>query len=150
MLLCQNAEFAPIHGAWRDTDGSPASGQRQVFAPELVNAAPPFGVRGGVQDVLTASGGDVLLADGYSAKLAAAMFEDCEGVDIEPAAAVAVACLKAAVGDAVRPDSRVLLNITGGGRQRARAHLGPGPHAGTILVTRETAPESVAAEILSG
>jgi cysteate synthase len=48
------------------------------------------------------------------------MFEVLEGIDIEPAAAVAVACLDQAVrrGD-VPGDSTVLLNVTGGGRQRA-------------------------------
>lgn len=47
------------------------------------------------------------------------MFAELEGIDIEPAAGVAVACLRDAVAQGkVDRDSVVLLNITGGGRRR--------------------------------
>ena len=47
---------------------------------------------------------------------AAALFEKTEGIDIEPAAAVAVASLKQAIlQHAVEKDAVIMLNITGGG-----------------------------------
>jgi cysteate synthase len=47
------------------------------------------------------------------------MFLELEGIDIEPAAGVAVACLRDAVSlNQVGKESVVLLNITGGGRCR--------------------------------
>jgi cysteate synthase len=47
------------------------------------------------------------------------MFLDTEGIDIEPAAGVALACLRDAVTQGQVPtESIVLLNVTGGGRKR--------------------------------
>jgi cysteate synthase len=48
---------------------------------------------------------------------AARMVKEAEGVDIDPAAAVAVGALKQAVDPyEVKKDERILLNITGGGK----------------------------------
>ena len=94
-----------------------------MYANELVNRTPPFAVGEGMRTVLRATVGQVLLADGAAARAARAMFEELEGIDIEPPAAVAVACLIEQVrrGE-VPPEASVLLNITGGGRTRlARA-----------------------------
>jgi cysteate synthase len=69
--------------------------------------------------VLTESGGDVLCTDNEAALAAMALFEEIEGIDIEPGAGVALAALADAVGAGrVRRDELVLLNITGGGRAR--------------------------------
>ena len=58
------------------------------------------------------------------AAIARELFADLEGIDIEPAAAVAVACLRDAVADGTVPrDAKVLLNITGGGRRRLAADV---------------------------
>jgi cysteate synthase len=91
----------------------------KVHADELTNWAPPYAIRGGVYDSLRDSDGDVLVADNASVLIARNMFFDLEGIDIEPAAGVAVACLRDAVAQGkVHRDSVVLLNITGGGRRR--------------------------------
>jgi cysteate synthase len=59
------------------------------------------------------------VADGPAAGEASQLFRRLEGIDIEPAAAVAVACLEQAVATRrVAADDLVLLNITGGGRQK--------------------------------
>jgi cysteate synthase len=72
-----------------------------------------------VRDCLTESNGDVLVADRRSAKAAMKIFHKLEGIDIEPASAVAVACLQQSVAAGQVPrDATVLLNITGGGRLR--------------------------------
>ena len=91
----------------------------RVYADELTNSAPPYEVAGGVYDSLVESAGDVLIAGNDSVRRAMSMFEELEGIDIEPAAGVAVACLREAVRQRrVDGDSVVLLNVTGGGRKR--------------------------------
>jgi cysteate synthase len=61
----------------------------------------------------------VLLASNDEALQAAAIFEDSEGIDIHPAAAVATATLINAIQDgSVDRDALIMLNITGGGEER--------------------------------
>ncbi|MEU5052618.1 cysteate synthase [Streptomyces sp. NPDC021096] len=151
LFLCQNAEFAPLHEAWTGAEGAHPDGQRQVLAPELVNAAPPFSLAGGVRDILTHSAGEMLVADRTSALAASAMFEELEGVDIEPAAAVAVACLRDAVLDGRVPkDARILLNVTGGGRRRSFAELDGASHRPDLRTAHpDSAPEAISSDILN-
>lgn len=112
--MCQNSDFAPVHQMWR---GGAVSARRETYADELVNVRPPYFVPGGIEDALRASGGEVLLGTAREAAAAGELFAAAEGVNIEPAAAVAVACLRAAVAAGRVPaDAVVLLNITGGGR----------------------------------
>lgn len=127
LMLCQNAPFAPIYRAWRSgrrvldetNKDDDRSAIREVYADELANRQPPYGVRGGVYEVLAESLGDVLVADNASAHAAAQLFCELELIDIEPAAAVAFACLRDAVHQGRLPSHAVvLLNVTGGGRGR--------------------------------
>ena len=97
LMICQNTSDAPLHRAWHDKDRPNTRPPARIFADELTNRLPPYSVRGGVRDHLVASGGDVLLADRNAAEDAMSMFLELEGV--EPAAAVAVACLRAAVAE---------------------------------------------------
>lgn len=55
---------------------------------------------------MTESGGDVLVTDNAPADAAIEMFSELEGVDIEPAAGVALACLRAAAADGRIPGRR--------------------------------------------
>jgi cysteate synthase len=127
LMLCQNMPFAPIYESWRLRQrfmiSKPAEDFRletsRVRADELTNWMPPYSVRGGVYDALIESDGDVLVADNLSTQAAMDIFLDTEGIDIEPAAGVALACLRNAVIQGRVPnDSIVLLNVTGGGRKR--------------------------------
>ncbi|TLS44249.1 cysteate synthase [Streptomyces montanus] len=119
LLMCQNAPFAALYDAWNSRGPAPAALEHEPLARELTNRRPPFAVRGGVRDVLTESGGDVLCVGNEAALAAMALFEETEGIDIEPGAGVALAGLADAVrAGRVRPDELVLLNITGGGRVR--------------------------------
>jgi cysteate synthase len=128
LMLCQNAEHAPLYDSWRHEAYGAQTPADEVlgyeakpgcFADELTNRFPPYAVRGGVRDCLIESRGDMCVADGPAAREASQLFRDLEGIDIEPAAAVALACLAQAVGTRrVAADDLVLLNITGGGRQR--------------------------------
>jgi cysteate synthase len=127
LMLCQNLPFTPIYDAWqtgiRSLDGEQADRFRgaanRVYADELTNWAPPYGIRGGVYDSLVESRGDVLVADNASVRTAMNMFAELEGIDIEPAVGVAVACLhEAVIRKQIDEESVVLLNVTGGGRLR--------------------------------
>lgn len=126
LMLCQNLPFTPIFDCWRMNLRSPQGSNndfrnaiKQVYADELTNWKPPYAIRGGVYDSLTESKGDVLVASNAAAQLAADKFLELEGIDIEPAAGVAVACLQDAVAQGrVERDEVILLNITGGGRRR--------------------------------
>jgi cysteate synthase len=123
LMLCQNWPFAPIYTAWRQSVKAGETALRaastRVYADELTNSAPPYEIEGGVYDSLVESAGDVLIAANDSVHRAMGMFEELEGIDIEPAAGVAVACLHDAVRQRrIDGDSVVLLNVTGGGRKR--------------------------------
>lgn len=129
LMLCQNWPFIPIYETWHAKLDSLATGSGERFrdaiayvhADELTNWSPPYGVRGGVYDSLIDSRGDVLAADNESVRIAVDMFLELEGIDIEPASGVAVACLRAAAKqERVTRNSIVLLNVTGGGRLRLR------------------------------
>ena len=71
-------------------------------------------------DALKATNGDVLKVDNAAAAEAAELFLATEGVDIHPAASVALASLIAEVKSGnIDPKATSMLNITGGGEKRA-------------------------------
>ncbi|WP_217213906.1 cysteate synthase [Streptomyces sp. AC550_RSS872] len=148
LLMCQNAPFAPLYQAWRSAGPADTGLEHEPLARELTNRRPPFTVRGGVRGVLTESGGDVLCTDNVAALDAMALFEEVEGIDIEPGAGVALAALAQAVHDGrVRRDELVLLNITGGGRARQARDLALIPAEPWLRVPwpgREAGPRAVA------
>jgi cysteate synthase len=127
LMLSQNLPFVPLYDSWKTgrrelVPIDPDEGRRriaQISASVLSNRQPPYAVGGGVYDALTATQGDMLVATNDEAAAARRLFEDLEGIDIDPAGAVALATLRNAARDgAVHKDAMVLLNITGGGRQR--------------------------------
>lgn len=123
--LAQNAPFTPMTNAWQ-------RGERELspedLRPELIsristrvlsNRYPAYSVKGGVYDALKATGGRTYAISNEEISAASEMFEDEEGIDIVPAAAVAVAALSMAVKEGnIGPGDNVLLNITGGGERR--------------------------------
>jgi cysteate synthase len=128
--LAQNAPFTPMTDAWEagsrelvvsaDARGSTAS----IHASVLVNRKPPYAVAGGLFDALTDTDGRMYRVSGVEARAAGALFDETEGIDIDPAAEVAVASLRQAVerGLVGRRDL-VALNITGGGQRRLRREM---------------------------
>lgn len=126
--LAQNLPFAPMTKAWQ-------RGQRTLaeedLNPELIKMIstrvlstryPAYSVKGGVYDALRATDGRMYGVTNEEMARARELFAGAEGMDIVPAAAVAVAALSQAVGDrAVAPGETVLLNITGGGEARIRS-----------------------------
>jgi len=152
LLVCQNSEFAPLHRSWHKGACAPLDqlAQHGVYAPELVNIAPPYSIHGGMRNALQRTAGDVLVAGRAAAKSAAAMFEDLEGIDIAPAAAVAVACLHDAVtSHRIPSDARILLNITGGGIKRMPSPMrGLREQSKVWLVDRDDEPEVIGEKVL--
>lgn len=127
LMLSQNVPFAPIYYSWKarkrellklDRDEGKKQIQ-QIAAHVLSNQRPPYSIKGGVFDVLTESGGDMLVANNHEVKQAVDLFSECEGIDIDPAAGVALATLLNAVRlEQIEREAYVLLNITGGGWKR--------------------------------
>lgn len=132
LMVSQNSPFLVLYDSWRAgtrdlVEPGPEIAREQVsriYAKVLSNRQPPYRIVGGLYDALVDTGGDVLCSDNAEALTAAAMFEEVEGIDISPAASVAVASLAQAVeAGAVDRNGCVLLNITGGGYQAAEQNL---------------------------
>lgn len=129
LMLSQNLPFVPIYMSWKSRrrelveidDGDGKKQIQQIAAHVLSNRRPAYSVRGGVYDILTETQGDMLTADNLETLHAKQLFEETEGIDIDPAGAVAFATLiKAARYGGIEREALVLLNITGGGRHRQR------------------------------
>ncbi|MGZ7131186.1 MAG: cysteate synthase [Halobacteriota archaeon] len=128
--LSQNLPFVPIVSAWKahrraiepsiDMPDA-AKSIKKLYADVLSNRNPAYAINGGVFDALKDTGGQMYAVSKNDAKGAASLFEDCEGMDIVPAAAVATASLMQAVAHGRINDSDVvLLNISGGGVQKVK------------------------------
>lgn len=128
LLLGQNAPFAPIYNSWsagrRDLlTFEPAAARalsQRIAAKVLSNRLPPYSAAGGVYDVLCESQGQVFAVRNEEIVEAVRLFEECEGIDIEPAAGVAVATLIQALRSRqIHTRATILLHITGGGARKA-------------------------------
>lgn len=126
LMVSQNAPFVPMHDAWRvdsremlPYDEDKARRDVEIIdAKVLSNRKPPYGLAGGLYDALKATGGGMLVATNAQGSKARRLFLDLEGVDLHPAAGIAVASLIKAVGEGkIDKDAVVMLNITGGGEQ---------------------------------
>ncbi|MCX8207326.1 MAG: cysteate synthase [Methanothrix sp.] len=120
--LAQNTPCAPLYAMWLGIEERNFDSYR---CPEgmhddvLFNRNPPYAVPGGVRDALISSRGRIYGIDNARAASAQRLFESSEGIDILPAAGVAVAALVDAVESGfVESDDSILLNITGGGMKR--------------------------------
>ncbi|QLC50812.1 cysteate synthase [Methanolobus zinderi] len=117
--LGQNIPCAPLYSLWSDSDVVSDSCPEGMYDDVLFNRKPPYSVKGGVKDALDATGGMMYAVSNDEASASQSLFEKTEGIDINPAAAVAVAALVQAVeGGNVLPEDRIVLNITGGGQKR--------------------------------
>ncbi len=127
LMVSQNTPFLPMYDAWKEDsremlplDDNLARKQvEEIVAKVLSNRKPPYSIKGGLYDAMKDAGGDVLKATNEEAAEAAKIFEETEGNDIHPAAAVATATLiKYAQEGKLDKDACVMLNITGGGEER--------------------------------
>jgi len=134
LWLSQNLPFAPIYRAWEsgatEWPHLPELQAKQqigeVSAQVLANRFPPYAIEGGLREALLESDGTVMGMTNAEAICAGELFKQHEGIDIEPAAAVAFASLLKAVEEKkIDQNAIVLLNITGGGQGRRFANCKP-------------------------
>ncbi len=127
LMVSQNKPFTPIYDAWKVdsreilplNDELAREQVQEIIAKVLSNRKPPYSLIGGLYDAMKDAGGDVLLASNEEILRAAALFEETEGIDIHPAAAVATATLINAMDEGhISKDALIVLNITGGGEER--------------------------------
>lgn len=127
LMVSQNVPFHPIYNAWKaDSRGMlpyddllARQHVEEIDAKVLSNRKPPYSLAGGLYDAMKDAGGDVLLADNAAARGAAQLFQELEGNDIHPAAAIAAATLINQVKKGqLENNALIMLNITGGGEER--------------------------------
>jgi len=128
-MVSQNDPFLPMFNAWiNDSRDIPLMDDNearlqvgQICAKVLSNRKPPYAICGGLYDAVKDSGGNILSASNFAAESASMLFEQLEGIDIHPAAAIATATLiKEAESGNLPKDATIMLNITGGGEKRFR------------------------------
>ncbi len=127
VFVSQNKPFTPIYDAWKQDsrDMLPYDCEQArvdantIVAKVLSNRKPPYSLAGGLYDTLKDTNGDMFVVSNEEAHEAGRLFEELEGIDINPAAAVATASLIQAVeNNQVEKDAVIMLNITGGGEKR--------------------------------
>lgn len=129
LMVSQNEPFLPMFEAWH-------AGSRQMLsvnddearrhveiidAKVLSNRKPPYSIIGGLFDALTRTRGTVLKVSNEQGRDARKHFMKTEGIDIHPAAGIALASLINEFNTGrISPDALIMLNITGGGEQRLK------------------------------
>jgi cysteate synthase len=154
LMLSQNEPFAPMAAAWRmgqrDLPPYPANARElisRMAAPVLSNRRPVYSHAGGVLDAVSATGGEISSVTNAEVRKAQRLFQEAEGVDIAPAAGVALASLRTAVRKGqIEPDSVVLLNVTGGGGERRRRETQPVTSEPSLWVRADKTDEDGVAE----
>ncbi len=156
LMVSQNAPFQPIYDAWKagsrailPYDDVLARRHAEIItASVLSNRKPPYSVIGGLFDALNDTAGDVLLVHNDESKVAADLFEQVEGIDIHPAAAVAVASLQQAVAArSIDTEAVVMLNITGGGEALFKAGNQLFDVRPEFVFASDTSPEEIKKKI---
>lgn len=129
LMVSQNAPFVPMYDAWRHEsrellpyDAKKARRDAELIdAKVLSNRRPPYSVAGGLYDALKATDGNILVATNAQSKRACKLFKELEGIDIHPAAGVALASLiKMVDAGEVAKDACIMLNVTGAGEEAAK------------------------------
>ncbi|MGB5988452.1 MAG: cysteate synthase [Marinifilaceae bacterium] len=157
LMLSQNSPFLPMYDAWKVKsrallpleDDLAREQVVEINAKVLSNRKPPYSIKGGLFDALMDTDGDILKASNAEGDEASKLFLDLEGNDIEPAAAIAVASLIAAVKNKeVEKDAVIMLNITGGGSEHFKRDKNVIYEKPSIIFPVNPNPEEVKAKIL--
>lgn len=130
LIPSQNIPFTPMYDAWKvaSRDLLPVDEEESrknallIAAKVLSNRRPPYSVPGGLYDALCDTNGDIEIADNGELEKACALFEQTEGIDIYPAAGVALSGMIKSINTGKAERNKILmLNITGGGEKRFRS-----------------------------
>lgn len=155
VYVAQNNPFTLMYDAWKQQtrtlpELSPEEGRHRaeiIFAKVLANRKPPYGLAGGLFDVLEQSGGDAFKADNNDAMYWLLKYFEEENDDLFPAAAVAVAALVQAVERGqVKKDEYIMLNCTGSGMVRAK-NMGFIQKSPDLKLDPSLAPEEIAERV---
>ncbi len=158
--LSQNTPFTIIADAWRNQQRElpevPVEEARDkakaVYATVLSNRKPPYSLSGGLFDAMSDAHGIMYAVSEEEARAVGQRFQAAEGIDLDPAAEVALASLfKAVAAKTVNPDDCILVNLTGGGAKRLASEKKQVPFAPDIVFSKdEINPESVKNKITGG
>ena len=128
LIVSQNAPFVPMYDAWvadsREMlpyDTKKARRDAEIIdAKVLSNRKPPYSLAGGLYDALKATNGNIMVATNAQARRARKLFRELEGIDIYSAPSVALwSLIKMVEAGEIKKEDCVMLNITGGGEERA-------------------------------
>jgi cysteate synthase len=147
--LAQNFPFVPMTKAWKkqSRDLFPEDLKpeliREITTRVLSNRYPAYSLKGGVFDALKETGGRMYGIKNDSVYESMKVFAETEGIDIVPAAGVAVAALREAVKNgSVKRGDAILLNITGGGEERLKEKR-PVCIAEPLFISKETSEKEI-------
>ena len=94
----------------------------KAYSPVLSNRKPPYSLAGGLFDAMCETAGTFYVPTDEQAKNAGELFQKLEGIDLDKAAQVCLASLFIAKENGVLGDDHaILVNLTGGGAERAHA-----------------------------
>lgn len=128
LIVSQNAPFVPMYDAWMADsremlpyDTKKARRDAEIIdAKVLSNRKPPYSLAGGLYDALKATNGKIMVATNAQARRARKLFKELEGIDIYSAPSVAMwSLIKMVEAGEIKKEDCVMLNITGGGEERA-------------------------------
>ncbi|MHC1778709.1 MAG: cysteate synthase [Bacteroidales bacterium] len=134
LLPSQNSPFTPMYDSWKagrrdiifNDENEARENALKIEAKVLSNRRPPYSVPGGLFDALSDSNGDIESVTNSELSAACLFFENEEGIDIHPAAGVALAGMtKSVESGKVNRESVLMLNITGGGEKRLKSEIKP-------------------------
>lgn len=152
----QNSPFTIMYDSWKAGSKAllPLSAEEartaagQIEAKVLSNRKPPFSIAGGLFDAIADSKGDMFCVTNEELGFWLQKFEELEGIDIHPAAAVATASLAQAVKDnTVRKDEVIMLNITGGGEKIAKSGKAIYQAMPQLVISPDEPVEKIVAEV---
>ena len=126
----QNDPFTIMYDSWKIHSRSlvPMTAEEarcaaaEIDAKVLSNRKPPYSLAGGLFDAMEDAGGEIFKVCNSELRKWKSRFFELEGIDIHNAAAVAVASLEIALKEGkVSKEEVIMLNITGGGEERAKS-----------------------------
>ena len=153
----QNDPFTIMYDSWKIhsralvpmTAEEARCAAAEIDAKVLSNRKPPYSLAGGLFDAMEDAGGDIFKVCNCELRKWKEKFLELEGIDIHNASAVAVASLEIALKEGkVSKDEVIMLNITGGGEERAKSEqevVYAQPH---LVMDPDLPAEEIVSEVL--
>lgn len=159
LIPSQNDPFTPMYDSFKadsrklilpEDENTARELALKINAKVLSNRKPPYSLAGGLYDALKSSNGDMEKVTNEELAQACAEFLELEGIDIHPAAGVAVKSLeKALASGKISKDSVVMLNITGGGEQLFKKEHKCIQAQPDLVLSPDTAAEEVVSKVIA-